>query len=715
MFQYSTHDVRLPLHKKWKILVQVGLRIALILISLGDVKYLDPKVQQLNLTETGNPDNLRLLKVLQSTSVEIYEAAHGVLCSIENVLRHLPPNNPCMESEILFLKGHLEMRLYLENKVDWKIPSQTWTRSICISAYITGDNFFQHRTQMMLVYFWQLVLIQERYQYLSSLNGKQEGDTQKTKTGSVKKDSQIDLSNGIFKSKGLTNTSVKSIILSIWNSATMIDAFLSESRHLCSSSSDAKSTYLSRSSGQNNNKKSIGSKSSKTEPSKLLDSKANKAFVQNLPAIHQFDLVAQKCLDSRAILAQDEIDYEMMNIDLKSKPIKRPIDYVRDQNEVNAYWNSLFVFSLKDQENREVTPEEKDWKRTVDVKLDHINMDTIKLYQSILYENLLNIRQSSNENKEVFENLCKGNYDHKASKTQFENMELTSQFFKRDLLIPIIPLPYYSQHAEYWCQRFTSFQLYLHNMSRITESEGLTTVLNNTNTKFIWCHQTTNDADYENSILLNIAPYKLQFEPQTQVRMGNEKKQRTNKLAQRLLVQMIDSLEQENSINKNLWLLIYYCQNKTKSEAQQYQFRLVSFQDKAVFFKAIEQFNKIMIKYAAANVLSDTEKVDASSKSTSLKISSVKQTEKSPDADSSNRSNQGFQSEFGQWLNEFDAILQSGKILHTSDVFEKDSQKFIYVDPNPSVQRIKPSEEVFNGLKEIISWRYFGGLYQNQC
>lgn len=79
------------------------------------------------------------------------------------------------------------------------------------------------------------------------------------------------------------------------------------------------------------------------------------------------------------------------------------------------------------------------------------------------------------------------------------------------------------------------------------------------------------------------------------------------------------------------------------SEAHLYQQRLVLFDNSDEFFKMIDQFNKIVIKYSAVNIFSERDKANINIKSTTLKSSSVKTNDKSLDSENFNHSDLEFQ------------------------------------------------------------------------
>ncbi|VDP68791.1 unnamed protein product [Schistosoma mattheei] len=122
LFQNTIAEIRLPLHKNWKNLIQIGLRVSLILLSLGDIKSTHSLITQANNMRDNHPDCIRIITLLHMSSGQIYNEALDVLIFSQNILKHLPPNCPCIESELLFIKGIFRLlninKLYLPIGID---------------------------------------------------------------------------------------------------------------------------------------------------------------------------------------------------------------------------------------------------------------------------------------------------------------------------------------------------------------------------------------------------------------------------------------------------------------------------------------------------------------------------------------------------------------------------------------------------------------------
>ncbi|CAI2724884.1 unnamed protein product [Schistosoma spindalis] len=697
LFQYTIAEIRLPLHKNWKNLIQIGLRVSLILLSLGDIKFTNSLIPQANNMRDNHPDCIRMITLLHMSSGQIYNEALGVLIFSQNILKHLPPNCPCIESELLFIKGHIEMRLFLENKVDWQLPSQSWLRSICISAFVTGDKLFQHRTEIMLVYFWQLVYIQRKCQQLATINVQNIMDN-KSKPSVSKKELEATLSNEIVGINDSFDRFSQSVSLCIWNILLMIDQFLSQRRQ-CSSSTSLKSTDFLHPTELNNRNKSIISKISKSESPKRTNSAIDKAFQGDSSIMHQFDLVAKKCLDSIRIISPGDEEYELINLIQQSNQFDGLFDYVKNQTLVREYWNVVFhPTSMVSDENQLLTNQKYEWKKVEKIKL---NMDILKLYESVLYENVLNVKQLLELNEQNINGPSVSNCQ------ESQNEDCISKVSMQNVIVPISAVPYYSHDAEYWFQRFTSLQVHLYQLNASIETETFGHLSNIMNTSISWFNDHT--SENENSIQSYISPYNLNFEPKSPIKIKNETRRGGSSLSKYLLMQTINNFENDSDFHKCLLILISCYSPKAKIEAHVYQQRLVLFHNSDEFFKMIDQFNKIVIKYSAANILSERDKANINVKSTALKSSSVKTNEKPLDSENVNQSDLEFQSEFNLWLDRFDKILRTGKIMHNADQDKDGSTKFTFMVPNLSIQINQPTDEIFNSLKEIISWRYFGG------
>ncbi|VDO59323.1 unnamed protein product [Schistosoma margrebowiei] len=676
LFQNTISEIRLPLHKNWKNLIQIGLRVSLILLSLGDIKSTYSLIPQANYMRDNHPDCIRLITLLHMSSGQIYNEALGVLIFSQNILKHLPPNCPCIESELLFIKGHIELRLFLENKVDWQSPSQSWLRSICISAFVTGDKLFQHRTEIMLVYFWQLVYIQRKCQHLATTHVQNIMDN-KSKTSLLKKELEAISTNEIAGIDDSFGKFSQSVSFCIWNILLMIDQFLSQRRQ-CSSSTSLKSTDFLHSTELNNRNKSIISKISKSESPKRINSALDKAFQDDSSVMHQFDLVANKCLDSIRVISPGDDEYELINLIQQSNQFDGLFDYVKNRTLVNEYWNVVFnSTSMVSDENQLLINQKYEWKKLEKIKL---NMDILKLYESVLYENVLNIKQLFERNEQNIKGSSVSNCQ---------------------------AVPYYSQDAEYWFQRFTSLQVHLYEPNASTETETFGNLSNIIKTSFSWFND--HIPENENFIQSYMSPYNLNFEPKSPIKIKNETRRRGSNLSKYLLMQTINNFENDSDFYKCLPILISCYSPKAKLEAHLYQQRLVLFDNSDEFFKMIDQFNKMVIKYSAANIFSERDKANINIKSTALKSSSVKTNDKSLDSENFNHSDLEFQDEFNLWLEKFDKILRTGKIVHNPDQDKNESTKFTFMDPNLSIQINQPTDEIFNSLKEIISWRYFGG------
>ncbi|CAH8455225.1 unnamed protein product [Schistosoma guineensis] len=697
LFQNTIAEVRLPLHKNWKNLIQIGLRVSLILLSLGDIKSTHSLIPQANKMRDNYPDCIRILTLLHMSSGQIYDEALGVLIFSQNILKHLPPNCPCIESELLFIKGHIELRLFLENKVDWQSPSQSWLRSICISAFVTGDKLFQHRTEIMLVYFWQLVYVQRKCQHLATTHVQNIMDN-KLKTSLSKKELEAISTNeieGIDDSFGRFSQSVG---LCIWNILLMIDQFLSQRRQ-CSSSTTLKSTGFLHPNELNNRNKSIISKISKSESPKRTNSALDKAFQDDSSVMHQFDLVGKKCLDSIRIILPGDDEYELINLIQPSNQFDGLFDYVKNRTLVSEYWNVVFnSTSMVSDENQLLINRKYEWKKLKKIKL---NMDILKLYESVLYENVLNIKQLFERNKQNIKGPNVSNCQ------ESQNEDCITKVSMQNVIIPISAVPYYSQDAEYWFQRFTSLQVHLYELNGSVETETFGNLSNIIKTSFSWFNDHT--PENENFIQSYISPYNMNFEPKSPIKIKNETRRGGSSLSKYLLMQTINNFENDSNFYKCLPILISCYSPKAKLEAHLYQQRLVLFDNSDEFFKMIDQFNKIVIKYSAANIFSDRDKANINIKSTTLKSSSVNTNDKSLDSENFNHSDLEFQDEFNLWLDKFDKILRTGKIVHNPDQDKNGSTKFTFMVPNLSIQINQPIDEIFNSLKEIISWRYFGG------
>ncbi|KAK4472366.1 hypothetical protein MN116_003626 [Schistosoma mekongi] len=684
LFQYAVSEIRLPLHKNWKNLIQIGLRISLILLSLGDIISMHSITPQTNCLEDNHQDCIRVLTLLDLKFGEIYQKALAVLGFCQYILNQLPPNSPCVESELMFVKGHLEMRMFLEGKIDWKSPSRSWIRSVCISAYVTGDKLFQHKTEIMLAYFWQLVSIQSKCQHLV-INDEQQTMGDKPKMLSSKKQLGDMKSSEVVKVDDLLKKYTHSASICIWNILLMIDQFLSESKQSLSSMS-FKSTEVRHPYGQSNRNKSITSKLTKVELHKLRNSKNDNIYQLEWPLMHQFDLVAQNCLDCIQVFSPDNSEYELMNLGKHSTLFDEPFDYMKNQIFVSQYWNSIFNQHSVDVNEGQLTSQKQELKKTDKIQL---TIDTLKLYQSVLYENMLNTKQ-----------LCKGNEQNNSDccPNNLQENQITNSLIGK-LIIPISPVPYYSQDAEYWSQRFTSLQNHLHELSGPAETEISNNLCKVINTTHAWFDQ--QQSENENLIQSYVSPYTLNFEHKSLVSMENETKPKGSRLSKCLLIQTMNNFESDCSLNGCISVLISYFSPKAKLEAQIYQQRLILFDNTETFFKAIEQFNMMIVKYNATSALSEREKANSNIKGTVSKSSYPK----AGDPENLNQFNQEFRNEFSSWLNSFDAILRNGRILNDTDKGEQ----FTYVIPNLTIQTIQPTDENFNTLKEIISWRYFGG------
>ncbi|KAH8853940.1 Cilia- and flagella-associated protein [Schistosoma japonicum] len=688
LFQHTVSEIKLPLHKNWKNLIQTGLRISLILLSLGDIISIHSIIPQTNYLKDNHQGCIRVLTLLDLKFGEIYEKALSVLSFCQYILSQLPPNSPCVESELMFVKGHLEMRLFLESKISWQSPSQSWLRSICISAYVTGDKLFQHRTEIMLAYFWQLVYIQSKCQHLV-IKDEQHTTGDKSKILSSKKQLGDTKPSEVLKVDNLVGKFTQSAGICIWNILFMIDQFLSEGRQ-SSSSLSFKNTEVRHQFGQSNRNKSITSKLTKVELYRSQNSTNNSIYELEWSLMHQFDLVAQKCLDYTQILSPDSSEYELMNLSKHSTLFDEPFDYMKNQNYVSQYWNSVFNHHSIDFNERQLTSQKQELKKTDKIQL---TMDTLKLYQSVLYENLLNTKQLCKRNEQNISDCCPNN-----SEENHKENEITNSLMRK-LIISISPVPYYSQEAEYWSQRFTSLQNHLHELNGSVETEISNNLRKVINTTHVWFDQQL--PENENLIQSYVSPYTLNFERQSGVSVENETKLKGSRLSKYLLIQTMNNFENDNSLNGCLSVLISCFSSKAKHETYLYQQRLILFDNIENFFKAIEQFNLMVVKYNATYVLSEREKANSNIKGTVSKSSYPK----ANDPENLNQSNQEFRNEFSSWLNSFDAILRNGKILHHTDK----SEQFTYVIPNSAIQTIQPTDETFNSLKEIISWRYFGG------
>ncbi|CAH8464874.1 unnamed protein product [Schistosoma rodhaini] len=109
LFQYTVAEIRLPIHKHWKNLIQIGLRVSLVLLSLGDIKSTHSLISQANSMRDNHPDCMRIITLLHMSPGQIYNEALDVLIFSQNILKQLPPNCPCIESELLFVKESKEL------------------------------------------------------------------------------------------------------------------------------------------------------------------------------------------------------------------------------------------------------------------------------------------------------------------------------------------------------------------------------------------------------------------------------------------------------------------------------------------------------------------------------------------------------------------------------------------------------------------------------
>ncbi|XP_018648469.1 hypothetical protein Smp_126000 [Schistosoma mansoni] len=570
---------------------------------------------------------------------QIYNEALDVLIFSQNILKQLPPNCPCIESELLFVKGHLEMRLFLENKVDWQSPSKSWLRSICISAFVTGDKLFQHRTEILLAYFWQLAYVQRKCQHLAITDVQNVMDN-KSKTSLSKKELEARLTNEIVVIDDSFDRFSQSVSSCIWNILLMIDQFLSQRKH-CSSSTSLQSTDFLHPTELYNRSKSIISKIPKSESPKRPNLSLDKVFQSDSSIMHQFDLVAKNCLDSIRVISPGDDEYELINLIQPSNHFDGLFDHVKNRSLVSEYWNVVFnPTSIDSDDDQLIINQKYEWKKLNKIKL---NMDILKLYESVLYENVLNGKQLFERNERNISGPSVSNCQ------EGQNEDCITEVLMHNLIIPVSPVPYYSQDAEYWFQRFTSLQVHLYELNAFIETEAFSNLSNIINTSFSWFNDQT--PENENSIQSYISPYNLNFEPKSLIKTKNETKRGGSSLSKYLLLQTINNFENDIDFHKCLPVLISCYSPKAKLETQLYQQRLVLFDNSDEFFK----------------------------------------------------------SEFNSWLDRFDKILRTGKILHNADQDKDGSTKFTYIVPNLTIQTNQPTDEIFNSLKEIISWRYFGG------
>ncbi|CAH8452934.1 unnamed protein product [Schistosoma turkestanicum] len=693
LFHDTVAEIRLPIHKNWKNLIQIGLRVSLILLSLGDIKCTHSVNAQAKYMRENHPNCIRILALSALSAGEIYEEALSALKFSLNILNQLPPNYPCLECELLFVKGLLEMRLFLENKIDWQLPSQSWLRSICISAYVTGDKLFQHKTELMLAYFWQLVCVQQKCSHSVIENVPNLMDN-KSRISLRRKQSEMILPNEIPRTNDSNGKFSQSANLCIWNILLMLDQFLSQRRQYSKSTTDfLHPTEL------NNKRKSMMFKLRKSESPKRPQLTSNKVIECDWSVMHQFDLVGKKCLDCVRVISPSDAEYELINVIQKSNHFDELFDYVKNQAVVSECWNFLFnPTSMVSDDNQLPSNQKLEWKKLEKIQL---SMDTLKLYESILYENVLNVKQLFQQNEKNINGSCLSNCQDS------QNEDCINKLLMQNLLIPVSPVPYYSQDAEYWFQRFTSLQVHLSELNASTETEAFDNLSNVINNAFDWFNEQT--PENENAIRPYILPYNLNFELKSFVKLKSEPRRGLNKSSKYLLIQTTNNFESDNSFHKCLSILIGCYSPKAKFEGQLYQQRLVLFDNGDEFFNTIEQFNKMVIKYGATSSLSEREKTNLYIKSTASKSPSVKTNEKSLDSENMNQSDLEFQNEFSSWLDKFDKILRAGKILHNADQENGKSIEFAFAVPNLTIQPIQPTDEIFNSLKEIISWRYFGG------
>ncbi|VDP57900.1 unnamed protein product [Schistosoma curassoni] len=446
----------------------------------------------------------------------------------------------------------------------------------------------------------------------------------------------------------------QSVSLCIWNILLMIDQFLSQRRQ-CSSSTTLKSTGFLHPTELNNRNKSIIPKIPKSESPKRTNSALDKAFQDDLSVIHQFDLVGKKCLDSIRIILPGDDEYELINLIQPSNQFDGLFDYVKNRTLVSEYWDVVLnSTSMVSDENQLLINQKYEWKKLKKIKL---NMDILKLYESVLYENVLNIKQLFERNEQNIKGPNVSNCQ------ESQNEDCITKVSMQNVIIPISAVPYYSQDAEYWFQRFTSLQVHLYELNASIETETFGNLSNIIKTSFSWFNDHT--PENENFIQSYISPYNMNFEPKSPIKIKNETRRGGSSLSKYLLMQTINNFENDSEFYNCLPILISCYSPKAKLEAHLYQQRLVLFDNSDEFFKMIDQFNKIVIKYSAANIFSERDKANINIKSTTLKSSSVKTNDKSLDSENFNHSDLEFQNQ--------------------------------------------PIDEIFNSLKEIISWRYFGG------
>lgn len=91
-------------------------------------------------------------------------------------------------------------------------------------------------------------------------------------------------------------------------------------------------------------------------------------------------------------------EYELISLIQPSNQFDGLFDYVKNRTLVSEYWDVVLnSTSMVSDENQLLINQKYEWKKLKKIKL---NMDILKLYESVLYENVLNIKQLFERNEQ---------------------------------------------------------------------------------------------------------------------------------------------------------------------------------------------------------------------------------------------------------------------------------------------------------------------------